>query len=106
MVDVVKDLFNKSTFGLFSSPEPEGPSEAEVASQAKQRRDEEEEQALLLSRGPSRVTGRGRKIGRQLLSFVGPSGTKTGGDRTGARTGGRTGGAFRGPSSRGTNRIR
>ena len=104
MVDTVKDLFDKSTLGLFSSPEPEGPSEAEVASQAKQRRDEEEEQALLLSRGPSRKAGRARKVGRQLLAFVGPSATKSG-DRTGAGTGGRAGGSFRGPG-RERNRIR
>lgn len=101
MVDTVKDLFNKSTLGLFSSPDPEGSSEAELAAQTKRRRDEEEQQAELLRRGPSRIAGRRRKIGRQLLTFLGPTTTKS---STGRSTG-REGRAFRGPGAD-RNRIR
>jgi len=92
MTGTVKKLFNLSTLGLFSSPDVEGPSEAELSAQQKQRRDEEQEQAELLSKGPTRTTGRSRKIGRQLLSFLGPSATKT---TTGTAAPTRSGGPIR-----------
>jgi len=95
MVKFVKGAFDP--LGILFKNKPEGPTEAEQAAQAKQRSDEEQTEAELLARGPSRTTGRARKIGRQLLSFLGPSTTKTttgGGRATPADK------TFRGPRTR------
>lgn len=71
MGKVVKKLFNISTLGLFSKPKVEGPSEGELLAQQQSRSDEEQRLAEIQAEGGTRKTGRGRKVGRQLLAFVG-----------------------------------
>ena len=99
MTEFVKSAFDP--LGLVFKNIAKGPSEAELASQAQQRSEEEQEEAELLARGPSRISGRGRKVGRQLLAFLGPTTTKS----TTGRSGAREGRSFRGPGAD-RNRIR
>ncbi len=100
MTNAVKSIFNTAT-GLFTSPDPEGPSDAELAAQTARRSDEEQAQGELISRGPSRKQGRARKIGRQLLTFLGPSTSKS----SSPSSGGAERKSFRGPGPT-RNRIR
>lgn len=85
MSKVVKTLFRAASlpFGLvglgiaetgikvFGGGEAKGATEAEKLVQEQARAKESQRQAELLSEATSRKTGRGRRVGRELLAFAG-----------------------------------
>ncbi len=83
MTKIIKSAFHTSTLGFFKKTKADGPSEAEEASQDALRLLEEQRQAELLSRGPSRITGRSRRVGRALLAFAGSRADAGGRSRAG-----------------------
>ena len=70
MTGVIKKLFSIQTLGLFGKAKAEGPSEGELIAQAQSRSDEEQRAAELQSEAGTRITGRAKKAGRQLLAFL------------------------------------